>query len=174
MDKIEPHNDNNDTSRRIMMATNHRTSKLKSKNIQFIVDSGASDHMTSNREILSNYREAEIREIYTADGNEMEVLGVGDVILPDVTITDVLHIPTIDASLLSVRQMTKKGITVELDNNNKMKLRFEDGTYFEATANNDDDLYYVELKSERKNVAYKVHNAHSSIRTSITRRYQAN
>ena len=90
---------------------------------QWVIDSGAGKHVTGYRDILQNYRLLEEpRRLVYGDGNELEAVGVGDVIMarslsPDnkVVVQDVLHVPGNKMNLLSISAATAKGAKVEFN-----------------------------------------------------------
>lgn len=79
-----------------------------SEHIDWIVDSGASDHMTHNKKILTNYVLFTIPKfVEVATGFKTYILGKGDVILNNgIKLLNVLHIPNLQFHLISVRRFT--------------------------------------------------------------------
>ncbi len=86
----------------------------------FLIDSGATHHMTPSRALLSNYRERSSRDTQTVrvgSGEELPVLGVGDIMLasstPDgevrVCLTSVLHVPDLRFTLVSTGKLVAGG-----------------------------------------------------------------
>ena len=78
----------------------------------FFLDSGASDHSTHDRRLLSNYKVfANPLYVELADGSHKQVVGKGTVDLPGagVTLHDVLHIPTTSWNLLSMSKAVEIG-----------------------------------------------------------------
>jgi hypothetical protein len=95
-----------------------------------VLDSGASHHMTPNKKLLLDYKPCGRLDpdyVRTADGNMLEVGGVGKLHLPavydtkygrqshEMVLPGVLHIPGLERTLLSLPTMAKDGATVELD-----------------------------------------------------------
>jgi len=84
----------------------------------WIIDSGASQHLSRNRtEFLTYQRVNQSQAITTADGTRLEAHGIGDL---DVTteagvirLREVWHVPNITTSLISVARMVDAGYTVE-------------------------------------------------------------
>lgn len=89
----------------------------------WIVDSGASTHMTYNK--VKGMKPVSTKIVVTADGQSLEVLGEGsiDVILRTDSGTNacevqrVLHVPKLSVNLLSVSQMCKNGKEVRFRGN---------------------------------------------------------
>ena len=85
----------------------------------WLVDSGASSHMTWDKELLMNYHEFEIPEkVGLGDGRTLDAFGVGDVHLkmlfkvsqPKKSVMyRVLYVPQLARNLFSVRAATSKG-----------------------------------------------------------------
>ena len=73
----------------------------------WIVDSGASKHMTPDPTMFKTYKPMSGREkVQTADGSLCSIAGVGDVTCtPDLQLSSVLHVPNFTNNLLSVSQL---------------------------------------------------------------------
>ena len=88
-----------------------------------LVDSGASSHMTREKELLIDYREFEKPEkVGLGDGRSVEALGVGNVHLSMVfnisdhkraVVHQVLYVPKLACNLFSVRAAAAKGNSVK-------------------------------------------------------------
>ena len=93
----------------------HRNNFLRALNtisqtkIPWIVDSCASDHMTSNYHIFSTYSPcAGNIKVKIADGSLSTVARKGTITLSDSLILEnVLHVPNLSCNLLSISQLTK-------------------------------------------------------------------
>ena len=75
----------------------------------WIVDSGASDHMTGDITNFSKYLPCHDNStVRIADGTHSAVVGKGLVtISQDITLRDVLYVPQLDCNLLSISKLTK-------------------------------------------------------------------
>lgn len=75
----------------------------------WVIDSGATDHMTCSSKLFSSYTPASShRKITIADGSITTVAGQGDIILSkSLTLKNVLHVPKLLANLVSVTKLTK-------------------------------------------------------------------
>ena len=92
----------------------------------WVIDSGASRHMTFSRESFSDYMPlTEPILITTANGATIQALGQGTVPLRvtvqgterAVALTEVLYAPGLSGSLISVLQLQDRGITVRTTTN---------------------------------------------------------
>lgn len=89
------------------------------------IDSGASVHMTANRDSLRDMRKHEIKEIVVANKTSMPVMCAGDTLLTtcvnndqfDIRVKNVLYIPNLTTNLLSVSQLIANGNTVSFEKN---------------------------------------------------------
>ena len=82
---------------------NKRTTK------PWILDSGASDHMTGDASNFSEFHMSTGNQtVKIADGTLSKVEGVGSVIInKDLTLTSVLYVPKLDCNLLSISKFTR-------------------------------------------------------------------
>lgn len=88
------------------------------------IDSGATTHMTNNREFFSSIRDTSAT-VYLADGSSVAAAGVGegqfycelsDRRIREVRLENVLYIPQLDDGLLSVKRITEHGHRVTFEN----------------------------------------------------------
>ena len=90
---------------------------------RWLVDSGASRHMTREKQLLTNYREFEKPEqVGLGDGRTVEAVGVGNVCMSMLfamsepkrsVLHNVLYVPKLACNLFSVRAATGKGNVVQ-------------------------------------------------------------
>lgn len=107
---------NNDSSLTCFVA-NQCTSE------EWIIDSGATSHMTNNSTWMKNIKEDTVENVTIANNSKMEVGISGDVEVmlkngkqrKNVIIRDVLHVPKLCTNLLSVSSLVNKGLTVKFD-----------------------------------------------------------
>ena len=91
---------------------------------KWLVDSGASSHMTQEKELLMDYREFEkLEKVGPGDGRSVEALGVENVHLSMVfnvsdpkraVVHQVLYVPKLACNIFSVRAAAAKGNIVKL------------------------------------------------------------
>ena len=79
----------------------------------WIVDTGATHHMTSHQGLLSNITSSTVSGVEVADGRDLVVHGMGDLHFEGPTgptvLQGVLWVPDLDHSLLSVNQVYSRG-----------------------------------------------------------------
>ena len=82
----------------------------KKRKKPWIVDSGASDHMTGDATIFYTYSPCPNNlTVRIADGSLSKVAGTGSVVLSrDLTLNSVLLVPNLDCNLLSISKLTKE------------------------------------------------------------------
>lgn len=87
----------------------------------WILDSGASCHMTSDKSFFTSLVERAGSDVVLADGTKTKSAGYGEGLITgvdsggnpiEIRISDVLFVPELDGSLLSVGKMTGKGFSV--------------------------------------------------------------
>lgn len=85
----------------------------------WIVDSGASSHMTSDRNAFVRFDGSVRSVITTADGRKLRTAGIGDCPIEsiddrgktvNITLTDVMFVPELQGSLISVGKLSTKGV----------------------------------------------------------------
>ena len=94
----------------------------------WLVDSGASSHMTCNKKYISSFREFDKSEdVHLGDGRVVQALGVGSIHLKitfkvsrpkPATMNDVLYVPRLACNLFSVRAATRSGNQVKFGHKN--------------------------------------------------------
>ncbi|KAJ9535088.1 hypothetical protein OSB04_un001836 [Centaurea solstitialis] len=82
---------------------------LASSSSKWVIDSGASDHMTGNSNLLSDFiKPASSAQVTTADGSISQAVGSGTIKLsPSVSLSSVLSLPNFYFNLLSVSKITR-------------------------------------------------------------------
>eukprot|EP00795_Rhopilema_esculentum_P007998 gene7998-biopygen1703 len=110
-----------DSDSQLFLAENKQTEN--ETNRQWILDSGASQHMTSNKLLLINYREFNQPELVKlGDGQTVEARGSGRAQITmetshnkqlTIEMDNVLYVPKLACNLFSVRAVTQKGLIVQ-------------------------------------------------------------
>ena len=84
------------------------TCLLSFSHTPWVIDSGASDHMTGNLSLLSNMSPVTSPSFVTiANGAKTPIHGVGTVSTPSLTFSPVLYLSYFPFYLLSVRKLTQ-------------------------------------------------------------------
>jgi len=111
----------------------------------WIIDSGASQYLTQDRTKFASYEEvSKDKWITIADGTKLQACGIGDVEISTkpgaICLRNVLYVPTVGTSLISVPRIVDAGFTVEFDESmcfvSKAGVRTELG-------NRQGSLYYL-------------------------------
>ena len=121
----------------------------------WIVDSGASSHMTQRKELLVNYEEFDKpQKVSMGDGHMVEACGKGDIQFKmtlendrpkTVTMRGTLCVPKLTCSLFSVRATVMKGNTVKFENGSC--LIYDKNGILLGTGSLVDKLYYLKFES---------------------------
>ena len=82
----------------------------KSCSQKWVLDSGASHHMTSSKESFALLSSSSTSSIEVGDSTFIPVQGQGDSVVDDGCIYNVLYVPNISANLLSIYQICTLGI----------------------------------------------------------------
>ncbi|KAL2231966.1 UNVERIFIED_CONTAM: Retrovirus-related Pol polyprotein from transposon TNT 1-94 [Sesamum indicum] len=87
---------------------------VSSSSDDWIVDSGASFHSFSNKDIMEPYTSGDFGLVYLADNKPLKIVGKGDVRIKSTngscwTLHDVRHIPGLKRNLISVGQLDSDG-----------------------------------------------------------------
>ena len=78
----------------------------------WILDSGASHHMSPHMSSFSSLSPRAPVSVLSASATPMSVEGVGSIVTPYISLTDVYYIPTLALNLASVSQLCKSGCWV--------------------------------------------------------------
>ena len=99
---------------------------------EWIIDSGASAHMTSHRDLFVSISEdGRHRSVATADNTILKCEGTGDVKIAcgadnrviTVRLREVLYVPGLSVNLISVKQLCSRGCTVSFDDKLRCEIR---------------------------------------------------
>ena len=81
---------------------------LVSSSNKWIIDLGATDHMTSNHKPFSTFRTHSTPPVTVADGSTYETKGSGTVKpTSSITLSSVLNLPNLAFNLISISKLTK-------------------------------------------------------------------
>ena len=120
----------------------------------WIIDSGASDHMTSLSHLFHSYNPCAGHEkVRLADGSFSSIAGKGSIYLsPTVCLKSVLHVPKLACNLLSVSKLSKDSncavtffdsyCVFQEQNSGKMigNAKLQDGLYYFADVESEDKI----------------------------------
>jgi hypothetical protein len=82
---------------------------ISSLNTQRVLDSGATDHMTGNKNILENFNEFSTKQYVTvANDKKIEILGDGSIIIFSRKISNVLLVKDGASNLLSISRIIRE------------------------------------------------------------------
>uniref|UniRef100_H3H9Z9 CCHC-type domain-containing protein n=1 Tax=Phytophthora ramorum TaxID=164328 RepID=H3H9Z9_PHYRM len=92
-----------------------RTSSTAKPSDMWLVDSGATQHMTSSKTYMRNYKTMAPVDVHLADDGVVQAVGTGDIVMSMKTprgmkkgvLTNVWHIPKLSRNLFSVGRFTK-------------------------------------------------------------------
>ena len=134
----------------------------------WIVDSGASCHTTGDLEFFSELKETEAKSITIANGLKLKVEGIGNgdlnVLKEDggfqtIELENVLYVPELTESLISVKTVTSKGYDVIFKENRCVITK---GEAFVAFAVSEPDRLYELQTSDCENELYFSFNSEKS------------
>ncbi|KAJ0172339.1 hypothetical protein K1T71_012312 [Dendrolimus kikuchii] len=110
------------------------------------VDSGATSHMTNNKDLYISFLPIEPVPVNVANGDKLSAIGVGKVKVNlktgEKTISHVFYVPSLVGSLLSVSALTKKGFNVKF---NKKGCIILSGRTVIATATHVNNVYQLDV-----------------------------
>jgi hypothetical protein len=126
------------------------------------IDSGATSHMTNNREFFTEFDEGRMDKITVANGQHVTSIGAGNGYLHcnvsdkvnKIPVKNVLFVPSLESNLLSVKQLTKQGNTVTF-NGDSCAITKANVTV--ATGKIDNNLYKLNCH-QTANIAKENHN----------------
>ncbi|KAL7372982.1 hypothetical protein ABVT39_025155 [Epinephelus coioides] len=126
-----------------------------SQQTEWLIDSGASKHMTSHKECLQDYQHfSEPQSVKLGDGRVVDALGLGYIKLrmtfkvsdvKTVTMYDVLYVPKLSENLFSVGAGTRKGNTVQFKESH-CYIRGKDGSLQGMGTQRSDGLYQLDIE----------------------------
>ncbi|VFQ59873.1 unnamed protein product [Cuscuta campestris] len=115
----------------------------------WVMDSGASFHVTHNGEALQNLVVGDFGKVRLADDIALDVMGMGDIVLKTPvsfwTLKDVRVVPGLKKSLISVSQLDEQGHEVKFGNGQWKVVK---GNLVMARGRKSGSLYMVGLPSE--------------------------
>ena len=122
---------------------------------RWLIDSGASRHMTNHKDQLSDYQQFNEKElVILGDGKKLEAFGKGNIKLQLVQgktglLKDVLYVPKLTCNLLSVGTATDQNLRVEF-RQNKCYFKNSNGQLV-ATGERMNRMYQLSLETKQQN-----------------------
>ena len=111
---------------------------------EWIIDSGASRHLTANRNLLEEYISIQPTAITIGNGKEIKALGQGNITIPTssgtILLAGVLHVPDIGTNLISVASIVDQGFRVEFS---KTCCTVRRGTTVQGIGKREGNIYYL-------------------------------
>jgi transposase InsO family protein len=119
---------------------------------KWIIDSGATQHMTPHRQAFLTYQSISNRKVYLGDNGVVDAIGIGCIVvevevkgqLRTIHIQDVLHVPKLHANLLSVSKLVSQDLKVQFNNKGCILGAPNGGTI--VTASREGNLYQLKFK----------------------------
>ena len=96
----------------------HLTKRLIPTNVPdgvWVLDTGASNHMTGMRSALTQFDEGVHDTVHFGDGSRVEIQGIGSVVMQGrqgqhKVLTNVYFIPKLQSNIVSLGQLEEKGL----------------------------------------------------------------
>jgi transposase InsO family protein len=138
------------------LANSAQKHKANSQDVDYIkpellLDSGASEHYTFNRDWFINYKTIRNKSIKIADGTVLQIIGQGDIPIKiahrgsyeHVIIKGVFYVPEIKSTLISSKELTNKGWEIIFKTDKTAISHPESG--LNITANWRSNSYYLDV-----------------------------
>ncbi|KAG7523296.1 Retrovirus-related Pol poly from transposon TNT 1-94 [Solea senegalensis] len=146
--------DEEDSSESAFVANEANQNDMEQQ-VQWLVDFGASKHMTCHEEIFQDYQQfPKPQSVKLGDGRVVDALGLGNVKLrmtfkvsdgKNVTMYDVLYVPKLSGNLFSLGAAVRKGNTVQF-NKSHCYIRGKDGDLKGKGRQRADGLYQLDVE----------------------------
>lgn len=124
--------------------------------IEWIVDSGCSTHMTNNKDLLNNFENKKTEVSVAKKSSAMVAQGIGEFKSTECILKGVLYVPELSKNLLSVTRITNNNGEVTFSDNNvyiqKNKEKIVKGNKTET------GLYMVKLNQGKQETAFVTSN----------------
>src|SRR6266511_3419102 len=123
--------------------------KMPNKRNEFIIDSGASEHLTNDKDILVDYKTVINQEVTVANSCKMQIAGIESIPIiyngQKLLVSNIYYMPDVAVNLISTSQLTRKGWKIQFDNNNcKLKYQSKNMTC-NLIAKNDKTAYILQV-----------------------------
>ena len=98
-------------------ASNTALSTVSGNSPTWLLDSACCNHMSSSPNVIPSHTPSSLPTIYTANGSSMHVSHQGTISTPNLSVSNVYHIPQLTHNLLSVGQLTELGFSLTFSSN---------------------------------------------------------
>ena len=98
-------------------ASNTALSTVSGNSPTWLLDSACCNHMSSSPNVIPSRTPSSLLTIYTANGSSMHVSHQGTISTPNLSVSNVYHIPQLTHNLLSVGQLTELGFSLTFSSN---------------------------------------------------------
>ncbi|WJX48823.1 hypothetical protein P8452_35337 [Trifolium repens] len=120
---------------------------LSCDDMDWVVDSGASTHATSRRDLFSTYETGDFGVVRMGNNGQANVIGIGDVCVETsngttLVLKGVKHIPELRFNLLSVGKLDNEGYDNSFSGN---EWKLKKGSMVVARGKRNSNLYVVQL-----------------------------
>ena len=133
------------------------TSDTTMKENAWVIDSGASSHMTWDKQLLEDYHVlSKEQTVKLGDGRSVKAIGTGTIrlrlIQPNGRVTTnvlsgVLYVPDLSCNLMSVRVLTDRGFNITFDGDKCVVVTKTDGKSAAVGMRDGGSLYYLHVES---------------------------
>jgi hypothetical protein len=115
----------------------------------WVLDTGASNHMTGTRSVLTQLDEGVQGTVRFGDGSQVDIHDIGSVVMEDrhkqhKVLTNVYFIPALKSNIVSLGQLEEKGFKVVLENG-KMCVYDQDRALLISTPRTANRLYTIKF-----------------------------
>ena len=98
-------------------ASNTALSTVSGNSPTLLLDSSCCNHMSSSSNVIPSHTPSSLPTIYTANGSSMHVSHQGTISTPNLSVSNVYHIPQLTHNLLSIGQLTELGFSLTFSSN---------------------------------------------------------
>jgi hypothetical protein len=133
----------------VVAGTHALSAPVYKESEEFVVDSGCMVHMTPHGEWFSSMKTPSYKGVFVGNGAKLQAKGEGNVHMTleetgnDIILSNVLWVPGLAASLLSVNVLDKKGLHADFGSNQCVVSK---GSEVKAIAHLTKDLYRLKVK----------------------------
>ncbi|KAK9005132.1 hypothetical protein V6N11_042578 [Hibiscus sabdariffa] len=131
----------------------------------WVIDTGASIHVTSRRDFFTSYTPGDFRVLKIGNDGLISVTGMGDVSLVSnngirLTLKDVRHAPDIRLNLISTRKLDDEGFCNTFSDG---KWKLTKGSLVVARGKNSSNLYLMQASTSRNTVNVTTQSSHDVV-----------